>query len=46
MPRRKRRITELPTEEVIKKLFPKEAIQLAKSVAHAKDAKPVPKKES
>lgn len=29
--------TELTTEEVIQKLFPKEAIDLAKRIAHEKD---------
>ena len=29
--------TELTTEEVIQKLFPKEAIEYAKKVAHEKD---------
>ncbi len=46
MPRRKKRVTELPTAKAIVKLFPKEAIKLAKKVAHEKDDKQPVKKES
>lgn len=38
MPNEKKRITELPTEEAIKRLFPPEVIELAQQVAHEKDA--------
>jgi hypothetical protein len=40
MPRRKPKITELPDKEAIKKLFPKEVIEMADKVAHEKDPKP------
>jgi hypothetical protein len=40
MPRKKRKITELPDKEAIKKLFPKEVIEMAEKVAHEKDDKP------
>ena len=40
MPRRKPKITELPDKEAIKKLLPKEVIEMAKKVAHEKDDKP------
>jgi hypothetical protein len=40
MPRRKPKITELPDKEAIKKLFPKEVIEMADKVAHEKDNKP------
>ncbi len=46
MPRRKKRVTELPTEQAVKKLFPKEAIERAKKIAHEKDEKQPVKKES
>ena len=37
MPRKKKTVTELPDEQAIKKLFPKEVIDYAKKVAHEKD---------
>jgi hypothetical protein len=39
MPRRKPKITELPDNDAIKKLFPKEVIEMAKKIAHEKDDK-------
>ena len=35
---KKKPITELPTEQVIKKLFPKKVIDYARKVAHEKDS--------
>ena len=47
MPRKAKKVTELPDKDAIKKLFPKEAIELAETVAHEKDDKPkTPKKSS
>ena len=47
MPRKAKKITELPDKEAIKKLLPKEAIELADTVAHEKDDKPeTPQKSS
>ena len=43
MPRRKKRVTELPTEEAVRKLFPKKAVEVAKEVAHERDDKPAKK---
>ena len=40
MPRKAKKITELPDKEAIKKLLPKEAIELAETVAHERDDKP------
>ena len=37
MPRKKKPITEMKTDEVMKELFPKEVIKKAKEVAHEKD---------
>jgi len=39
MPRKKQKLTEKPTEEAIKKLFPKKAVDKMKEVAHEKDSK-------
>jgi hypothetical protein len=39
MPRKKKKLTEQPTEEVIKKLFPKKVVDKLKEVAHEKDHK-------
>lgn len=39
MPRKKPKLTELPDKEVIKKLFPKEVIDMADKVAHERDNK-------
>ena len=43
MPRNKKPITEMTTEEVMKELFPKAAVKKAKEVAHERD-NPNPKK--
>ena len=39
MPNKKKKLTELPTEEVIKKLFHKKVVDKLKEVAHEKDHK-------
>ncbi|MBA7470956.1 hypothetical protein ES707_06248 [subsurface metagenome] len=39
MPKKKVKITELPDEKAIKKLFPKKVVEKAKEVAHEKDSK-------
>jgi len=39
MPKKKQRLTDKPTEEVIKKLFPKKVVDKVKKVAHEKDDK-------
>ncbi len=39
MPRKPKKITELPDKEAIKKLFPKEVIEMADKVAHERDDK-------
>ena len=39
MPRKKQKLTELPDEKAIKKLFPKKVVDKAKEVAHEKDSK-------
>ena len=39
MPRKKKKLTDKPTEEVIKKLFPKKVVDKLKEVAHEKDKK-------
>ena len=39
MPRKKQKLTEKPTEEEIKKLFPKKAVDKMKEVAREKDNK-------
>ena len=44
MPRKKKPIEEMTTEEVVKELFPKKAIKEIKKVAHEKD-KPKPKRK-
>ncbi len=36
---KKVKITELPDEKAIKKLFPKKVVEKAKEVAHEKDSK-------
>ena len=38
MPKKKVRVTELPDKEAIRKLFPKEVIEIAEKVAHEKDS--------
>ena len=39
MPRKKKKLSEKPTDEVIKKLFPKKVVDKLKEVAHEKDSK-------
>ena len=39
MPKKKQRLIDKPTEEVIKKLFPKKVVDEVKKVAHEKDDK-------
>jgi hypothetical protein len=39
MTKKKKPITEKPTEETIKKLFPQKVVEKAKEVAHEKDDK-------
>ena len=39
MPRKKKKLTELPDEEAIKKLFPKKVVDKMKEIAHEKDDK-------
>ncbi len=39
MPKKKIKITEMPDEKAIKKLFPKKVVEKAKEVAHEKDSK-------
>ena len=39
MPKKKKPLTEKPTEEAIKKLFPQKAVDKMKEVAHEKDDK-------
>ncbi len=39
MTRKKIKITEMPDEKAIKKLFPKKVVEKAKEVAHEKDSK-------
>ena len=39
MPKKKVRLTEKPTEDAIKKLFPKKVVDKLKEVAHEKDPK-------
>ena len=39
MPKKKVKITELPDEQAIKKLFPKKVVDKVKEVAHEKDSK-------
>ncbi len=40
MPRRKIKITEMPDDKAIRKLFPKKVVEKAKEVAHENDNKP------
>ena len=39
MPRKKQKLTDLPDEKLIKKLFPKKVVDKLKEVAHEKDSK-------
>ncbi|MGH7931238.1 MAG: hypothetical protein ACREQV_26000 [Candidatus Binatia bacterium] len=43
MSKKKKPVTELPTEDAIRKLFPKKVVEKAKEVAHEKDEKPIGK---
>lgn len=45
MPRKKKKVTELPDKEAIKKLFPKKVVEYAEKVAHEKDSDKPRKKE-
>ena len=47
MPRKKKKLTELPDKEVIRKLFPKKVVDEIERVAHEKDTpqKPLIEKE-
>ncbi|MBI2172144.1 MAG: hypothetical protein HYU30_09050 [Chloroflexi bacterium] len=42
----KKKVTELPDEQAIRKLFPKKVVEKLKEVAHEKDDKPEKQKES
>jgi hypothetical protein len=37
MPRRKKKLSEMPDEQLIKKLFPKKVVDKMKEIAHEKD---------
>ena len=37
MPRKKQKLTELPDDKLIRKLFPKKVIDKMKDIAHEKD---------
>ena len=37
MPRKKKKLTEYPDEQLIKKLFPKKVVDKMKEIAHEKD---------
>jgi len=37
MPRKKQKLSELPDEKLIKKLFPKKVVDKMKEIAHEKD---------
>jgi len=37
MPRKKKKLSELPDEQLIKKLFPKKVVDKMKEIAHEKD---------
>ena len=37
MPRRKKKLSEMPDEQLIKKLFPKKVVDRMKEIAHEKD---------
>jgi hypothetical protein len=39
MPKKKQRLRDKPTEEVIRKLFPKKVVDKMKEIAHEKDKK-------
>lgn len=39
MPRKKKKLSELPDEKLIRKLFPKKIVDKMKEIAHEKDNK-------
>jgi hypothetical protein len=39
MPRKKKKLTDLPDEKLIRKLFPKKVVDKIKEIAHEKDKK-------
>ena len=39
MPRKKQKLTEMPDDKLIRKLFPKKVVDKAKEIAHEKDYK-------
>ena len=39
MPRKKKKLTELPDEKLIRQLFPKKVVDRMKEIAHEKDDK-------
>jgi len=39
MPRKKKKLSELPDEKLIRKLFPKKVVDKMKEIAHQKDDK-------
>lgn len=39
MPKRKKKLSELPDEQAIRKLFPKKVVDKMKEIAHEKDDK-------
>ncbi len=39
MPRKKKKLTELPDDKLIRKLFPKKVVDKMKEIAHEKDKK-------
>ena len=41
MPKKKKRLTDKPTEEIIEKLFPKKIVAKAKKVAHERDVRKI-----
>ncbi|MBI2851072.1 MAG: hypothetical protein HYX80_08560 [Chloroflexi bacterium] len=41
MPKRKKRLIDMTTEELAKKIFPKKILEKLKEIAHEKDDKPV-----
>ena len=43
MPRRKKKVTEMTDDELVRKLFPKPVVEEMKRIAHENDEKPLPK---
>jgi hypothetical protein len=39
MPKKKQKLIDKPTEDTVKKLFPKKVVEKAKEIAHKKDSK-------